>query len=164
MVDIPNDNTLYDLFEEKGQQMIPEVLMPYFEEDVHDLVEGVKNIIQYILSGNPHAHVDVDGQVVKKLEVWKNSKEKHLEHKKYLDFAKENSITHERIPYARFVESTYYERWRRIKELGIKIGSVVRIKGRGDDYTVRGISAYLTVGVNETNEHFNPNQIVSVVA
>lgn len=163
MRNVPNEKELYKKFDERGHQMVPRSLMPYFEEDVHELVDSVKQIIEYALSGNPDAYIDADDQVIKKIEVWKNSKEKNIAYEKYIDFAQDNSITHERVPYTRFVEPEYYQRWQKIELLGIKVGSVVRIKGQGDDYTVRGISAYLTVGVKESGEHFNPKQIVSVI-
>lgn len=159
----PDDKTLYEMFEQQGEQMLSDSLMPHFEEDIHDLVKGVKDVIELTLSMNPDADVDTKRQVANKLEIWKKTKEKHLAYSKYLEFVKENKLTDKILSFQRFADKYRYPRWKRIEELGIKKGSVIKIKGRGDLYTVKGISAYLSIAVKEDTKHFLPEEVISVV-
>ncbi len=138
--------------------------MPHFEDDIHDLVDGVKSIIKLTLEKNPDANIDPKRQVAHKLEVWRSTKEKHLAYYKYVAFAEEHKLRQKVLSFQDFVNKHYFSKWQRIDELGVKKGAKIRVKGYGDLYTVKGISAHLSVAVEElSDKHFNPDQIVSVV-
>ena len=160
----PDDKMLYDMFEEQGRQMLPESLMPHFGDDIHDLVNSVKEVLRITLAANPEASIDTKSQVIFKLEVWRNTQTKNLEYSRYLEFAEGNNFNEKVLSFYDFVDTSNYRKWEKIKELGLKKGSKIRVKGYGDIYTVKGISAYLTVAVEELPDtYFNLDQIVSVV-
>lgn len=163
MGSIPEDKRLYEMFEEQGRLLLPKSLMSHLDDDIHELVIGVKGVISLTLAQKPDANVDVERQVICKLEAWRNTKEKHIAFDSYVEFARKNGITHKKISFRDFVEPRYFEKWKRIEELGIKIGSVIRVKGYGDTLTIRGISGHLSIGVEETSQHFNPDQIITVI-
>ena len=163
MDSIPEDKTLYRIFEEQCRQVLPESLVPHFEDDIHDLVSGVKDIIKLTLERNPDASIDPKKQVIYKLESWRTSKVKHLAYARYCKFIEENKLTSKTMSFMDFVDKHYYKKWLRIEELKIKRGVRIRVKGYGDLYTVKGISAHLSIAVDEISKHFNPDQIISVV-
>lgn len=163
MNEVPEDNTLYEMFEEQAHNMLSESLLPHFDEDIHDLVDGVKRVIHLTLSKNPEAPVDAKKQVGFKLEVWRQSKVKHLAYARYRKYIQDNRLTDKEMGFVYFVKKHYYQKWLLLEKLGLKKGSRIRIKGYGDAYTVRGISAYLSIGVEEISEHFNPDQIIEVM-
>ncbi len=160
---LPKDNTLYEMFEEQAKDMLSDSLMVHFDEDIHDLVDGVKNVIHLTLSKNPNAHFDAKKQVEYKLEIWKKSKIKHLMYARYCKYIKNNQLTNKVMGFSDFTNKHYYQKWILLEKLGLKKGSVIRVKGYGDEYTVRGISAHLSVGVEEIGKHFNPDHIIEVV-
>lgn len=159
---VPEDNTLYEMFEEQAHNMLSESLLPHFDEDIHDLVEGVKSVIHLTLSKNPDAPVDAKKQVGYKLEVWRKSKVKHLAYARYRKYIHDNSLTDKEMDFVNFVNKHYYQKWLLLEKLGLKKGSQIKVKGYGDLYTVKGISAHLSIGVEEIGKHFNPDQVVSV--
>lgn len=161
---MPKDNKLYELFEQQAQDVLSKSLLPHFDEDVHDLVTGVKNVIHLTLSKNSDADVDVERQVGYKLDVWRKTKIKHLAYARYRKYIKENKLTNKEMSFVDFENKHYYQKWLLIEKLGLKKGSKIQVKGYGDEYTVRGISAHLSVGVEEiSDKHFNPDQIIKVV-
>jgi len=159
----PDDKTLYAMFEEQGRQTLPESLIPHFADDIHDLVNGVKEVIRLTLAANPEASIDTKKQVVSNLEAWRTTKEKHLAYSKYLEFIKEGNLAQKFLHFYDFIDTNNYKKWQKIEELGLQKGSKIRVKGYADFYTVKGISAYLTIAVEEfSNIHFSPDQIVLV--
>lgn len=161
---VPEDTTLIRMFEEQSKQVLPQSLMPHFEEEIHDLVIGVKDVIKLTLEMNPGANVDVKKQVNHKLEVWRNTKVKHLTYARYRKYITDNKLTFKIMSFVDFVNKHYYQKWLQLEELGVKKGAKIRVKGYGDLYTVKGVSAHLSIAVEElSDKHFNPDQIVSVV-
>jgi len=162
---VPKDSELYERFEKGAEELLPKSLMPYFEEEIYDLVTSFKDVISYILSEEPDRKLDIDGQIRKKLELWCNDKERYLQYKGYKDFLAKNGISNRALSSKKFFRKGYFEKWSEFLKLGvIEKGSLIRVKGYGDLCTVRGVSAYISVAVEEfTDKHFNPDQIVEVV-
>ncbi len=159
---VPEDNTLYEMFEEQANNMLSESLLPHFDDDIHDLVDDVKKVIHLTLSKNPEASVDAKKQVGFKLELWRKSKVKHLAYARYRKYIQANQLTTKVMNFSDFANKHYYQKWILLEKLGLKKGSRIRVKGYGDEYTVRGVSAHISIGVEEIGKHFNPDQIVSV--
>jgi len=159
---MPDDRTLYEMFEEQGKGMLPEDLLPDFEVEIHDLVGGVKESVGTLLSRNPRAYIDMDQQISIRIEGWKKSREVHMAYREYLHYVSSgNNLTNKIIAFSYFLDSDNYKKWKRIKELGLLKGSKVRLKGYGDEYTVRGITEYLSIAVDEiSGKYFNPDQIL----
>ncbi|MBA4336255.1 hypothetical protein C0416_00590 [bacterium] len=157
----PDDKTLYDMFEEQGRQMLPKSLAPHFADDIHDLVRVTKDLMGDAFSKNPYLNIDIKKQVVSQIESWKTSKERHLAYKKYLNYVAGNKLTNKILSFSYFIDPQHYKKWQKIEELGLQKGSKIRVKGYGDEYTVRGITEYLTIAVDEiTDKYFSPDQIL----
>ncbi|MCD6109977.1 hypothetical protein J7J83_04430 [bacterium] len=162
---LPKDSELYRIFEEEAREILPPELMKPFEDDIYDLVNGLKDLVNYIVSNTPDARVDIHGQVAKKLAVWCNEKEKTLVYNAYTKFIRENGVSNKTLPFRDFVGKGYFRKFEKILKLGIRKGLRIRVKGYGDIFTIRGVSTYLSVAVEElSDKYFNPEEIIEVIA